>query len=170
MLTKFNSLLPFDFHLSTRIFKMKLKKLLAVCGLGLCFMSSAFAAEHLIHPSALANRSNTAEFNKAMMPGFCEIEVLNRTGEAVSVYGTFRDGAQLNVDMGAYTSYYYNLYYPDYDGLWRCHYYMYLTITNYHDNWSYPLYDNYYAQVNTSIVVGYGLAVKKQLKVEVTKK
>lgn len=149
---------------------MKLKSLLAVCGLGLGLLSSAFAADRIIHPNALSNRSNTAEFNKTMQPGYCEIEILNRTAEAVSVYGTYRDGAILNVDMGGYASYPYSLYYPDYDRVWRCHVYMYLRITNYHDDWSLPLYDNYYAQVDSTIRIVYGLGLNKQLKVEVTKK
>ena len=93
---------------------MKLKSLLFVCGLGL--MSSLFAGNRHIHPDADAGKSAAAGVtDKAMLPGYCEIEVINSSYQNVSVYGTFEDNSQMmpfDVYSGDYP-HYISLFYKD---------------------------------------------------------
>ncbi|MCA0403378.1 MAG: hypothetical protein LCH30_06205 [Proteobacteria bacterium] len=69
---------------------MKLRALLFT----LCFaiFSTSFATNsHHTHPKA-----NTADSKKAVkMAGYCEVEIVNRSYDDVTVYGRFDDGSPL---------------------------------------------------------------------------
>lgn len=73
---------------------------------------------------------------KMMLPGYCEIEILNRSFEPVHVSGTFIDGGYLEAfDIFPHE-------YPHYITLqyWGCQPGMYLTISNFN---GYVIYSGY---------------------------
>lgn len=143
---------------------MRLKTLLFVCGLGV--MSSLFAANRHVHPSADADKSQTAVANKAMMPGFCEIEIINRSFDNVTVFGTYEDNALIipfDIFANSYP-HYVSLYYRDFDGIYRCHNSMYISIETFNH---YPVYSTYTRVGSTINIVPY---LNKQIKAEVKTK
>lgn len=106
-----------------------------------CLASSVFADNRHIHPSVKAN-SDTASAKKAMMPDYCEIEIINNSYDHVTIFGTFEDGATLiPFDIYRYEyPHYISLYYPDFDGVYRCHSTMFLHIETFDH---YTLFSNY---------------------------
>lgn len=98
---------------------MKLKSLLFVSCLGLLTSVYADSNRH-VHPQA--NTGPSVE-KRAMMPGYCEIEVLNDGYDDIRVYGRFDDDTLLE-PFDIYRMerpHYISLYYRDRDGLMRCH-------------------------------------------------
>jgi hypothetical protein len=73
---------------------MKLKSLLFIC----CFslLSSAFADNRHIHPRANDKVDAKSAAKGARWPGYCEIEVVNRSNDDVNVFGTFDDGSTMD--------------------------------------------------------------------------
>lgn len=133
---------------------MKLKSLLLVCCLGL--FSSAFAANMHMHPKAEKEKSKQA----VSWPGYCEIEVVNRSFENVVVSGEFDDGSPLipfNIySYGFDTPHYISLYY-----FGRCHAGMILHVDTFS---GYPLYSAYTYRQSTVTIVPY---LKNQVKAQV---
>ena len=143
---------------------MKLKSLLFVCSLGV--MSSLFAANRHVHPESDANKTQAAVADKAMMPGFCEIEIINRSFDNVTVFGTYEDSSQI-VPFDIYSNenpHYVSLYYRDFDGIYRCHNTMYVAIETFNH---YPVYSAYTRVGSTINVVPY---LNKQIRAEVKTK
>ena len=143
---------------------MKLKSLLFVCGLGV--MSSLFAGNRHIHTESVTDKAQTAVASKAMMPGFCEIEIINRSYDHVTVFGTYEDNSQIApFDIFSYGyPQYISLFYRDFDGVYRCHNTMYLAIETFNH---YPVYTGYTMVGSTINIVPY---LNKQVKAEVRKK
>lgn len=143
---------------------MRLKSLLVVCGLGV--MSSLFAANRHVHTDSNTDKSQAVLANKAMMPGYCEIEIINRSYDNVTVFGTYEDNSQI-APFDIFTNeypHYISLFYRDYDGLYRCHNSMYIAIETFNH---YPVYSSYTRVGSTINVVPY---LNKQVKVEVRTK
>lgn len=71
---------------------MKLKSLLLVSCLGLLTSVYADSNRH-VHPQADAGTTGAKSVAKrAMMPGYCDIEVVNDGYDDIRVYGVFDDG------------------------------------------------------------------------------
>jgi hypothetical protein len=143
---------------------MKLRSLILGICLSLC--TSVFAAnnQHL-HPQA-NNTDNQPATNGSVAknlkyPGYCEIEIINRSFSNVSVYGTFDDGTSLQpFDIYSFESpHYISLYYYGY-----CHYGMNIYINTFGGSYVY----SGYTPVGTTIRVVPYLA--NQLKAEISKK
>lgn len=147
-----------DFN--TKGVNMKLKNLLFVCCLGL--LSTSYAQNHHAHPKAEEAKTNTAAMTKkAMLPGFCEIEVINSSYDHVTVYGRFDDGSALK-PFNIYSfenPHYIDLYYYGY-----CHRDMYLDIVTFS---GYHIYSGYTRAETTVRIVPY---LKNQVKAEVKSK
>lgn len=137
---------------------MKLKSLL-LCWC-LCMVSSVYAANHHLHPNDGPIEKSFTDKNFTW-PGYCEIEIINRSYQDIYVYGDFDDGYRLDPFM-IYSfegPHYISLFYYGY-----CHSGMYLYIST---DQGYLLYSGY-AQRRSSIrVVPY---YSNQMKVEITKK
>lgn len=137
---------------------MKLKSLLfSLC---LSMLSSAYATNQHIHPNDGPVEKSPTDKNFTW-PGYCEIEIINRSYQDVYVYGEFDDGYRLDpfVIYSFEGPHYISLYYYGY-----CHSGMYLYIST---EQGYLLYSGY-AQRRSSIrVVPY---YANQMKVEVTAK
>ena len=123
---------------------MKLKALL------LCittFLSLTAHSEITRHSHKLGTelKANSNVSKKIMMPGYCEIEIINRSFEPVLVSGRFIDGAYLD----AFEIYPYE--YPHYISLqyWGCQQGMYLNISN---RYGYHIYSGYTPVYQTVIV------------------
>lgn len=72
---------------------MKIKSLVLLLALGLG--QTALASNNIhSHPSVQANPA-TAAAKKAMMPGYCEIEIINDSNAPILVGGRFDDGSYL---------------------------------------------------------------------------
>ena len=135
---------------------MRLK--LVVLGFCVIFCSSVFAINRHIHPQA--NNKELAPIEKKFdWPGYCEIEIINRSYEDVRVYGVFDDG----YPMEPFTIYsfegphYISLYVYGY-----CHAGMDLYI----DTWSgYHLYAGYTPRRRSIRIVPY---LSNQLKAEIS--
>ncbi|KTD16565.1 hypothetical protein [Legionella jordanis] len=140
---------------------MKLKSLLFVCCFGL--LTSAFADNHHFHPQANKAEANAAAAkptDKAKLPGYCEIEIINSSFDDVRVYGVFDDGTTLNpFSIYSYEApHYIDLFYYGY-----CHAGMNLWIDTYS---GYRVYAGYTYTNSTVRIVPY----LKQTKVEITSK
>lgn len=139
---------------------MKLKSLLFVCCLGL--LSSAFAQNRHVHPQAKpADVKAVAGAKNAMLPGYCEIEIINDSYDNLSVFGQFDDGSYLN-SFNIYrfdAPHYVSLYYYGY-----CHAWMNLYIKTFS---GYSVYAGYTPVNSTIRVVPY---LKNQIKAEVSTK
>ena len=137
---------------------MKLRSL--VFGLCVSLCSSVFAANQHLHPQA-NNTDKAPQDKKVSYPGFCEIEIINRSFEHVSVYGVFDDGASLEpFNVYSFESpHYISLYYYGY-----CHSGMNLFINTFDGDY---LYSGYTPTGTTIRIVPY---LAKQLKVELSKK
>ncbi|HHF7377507.1 hypothetical protein Lfee_0070 [Legionella feeleii] len=102
---------------------MKLKSLLFVSCLGL--LTSVYADNNRhVHPQANADAAEAKSVMKrAMMPGYCEIEVVNDGYDDIRVYGVFDDGTLLEpFNIYRYERpHYISLLYRDGDGVMRCH-------------------------------------------------
>ena len=137
---------------------MKIKSVLLGLCISLC--STVFASNMHKHPEDKTVEKTSKE-QTMKSPGYCEIEIINRSFDNVTVSGMFDDG----YSMLPFTVYsfgmpqYIDMYYYGY-----CHAGMSLFI----DAWSgYRVYAGY-TQTNTTIhVVPY---LTNQLKAEVTKK
>lgn len=85
-----------------------------ICFISCLFLSgSIFAGKYHSYNSFADNISIN---NPKMLPGYCEIEVINNSFDNVTVFGTFEDGSSLNpfniLSLGdpQYISLYYNGY------------------------------------------------------------
>jgi hypothetical protein len=141
----------------------KWKSLLFVCGLGL--MSTLFAGNRHIHPEDGTKQAQGVAA-KAMMPGFCEIELINSSFDNVSVYGRFDDGSSM-IPFNIYSfegPHYVSLFYYNY-----CHRDMYLDIITFS---GYHIYSGYTSVDSTVRLVPYGtpLTGKSGVKAEVRAK
>lgn len=133
---------------------MKLQSLLFVCCLSL--MSSLFADSRHVHPKADTNQAKVDTKN-AMLPGFCQIEIINSSFDNVTVYGTFDDGTPL-IPFNVYSfesPHYISLYYYNY-----CHRNMYLDIVTFS---GYHIYSSYTRTESTIRIVPY---LANQIKAE----
>lgn len=111
---------------------MKIRSLLLISILSLS--ATAFADNRHVQAaddtSKEAGKSASLSENKAMVPGFCEVEIINDSYENLTVYGTWEN----NVVMEPFNFYryeyphYISLYYRDADGISRCHNTMFITI------------------------------------------
>lgn len=136
---------------------MKLKMLLLVGCFSLA--SNLFAANVHKHPQAEAQTAKPSE-KKLMSPGYCEIEIINRSFTDVSVYGTFDDNSPVDFDVYRGDGpHYISLYYYGY-----CHQDMYLEIYPLH-NHSYPIYSGITAVNSTVLIDTY---LKNQAKASVS--
>lgn len=129
---------------------MKLRLLLFICCLGF----TTFAAAAHNHPKA----ENTVN---SMRPGFCQIEIINNSFDAVTVYGQFDDGATL-IPFDIYPfegPQYISLFYYGY-----CHRDMYLDLVTFY---GYHFYSGYTSVDSTIRIVPY---LNKQIKAEIRKK
>jgi hypothetical protein len=135
---------------------MKSKSLLFVCGLGL--MSSLFAENRHVHPDMDASKSATTAENKAMVPGYCEVEIINSSYDNVTVTGRFDDGSPL-IPFNIYSferPYYISLFYYGY-----CHRDIFLDIVTFN---GYHVYTAYTPTESTVRIVPY---LTNQVKAEV---
>lgn len=105
---------------------MKCKSLLLCVAMFLSLVGHASTNRHT-HKAPSDSNARSEMTKKMMMPGYCEIEIVNRSFEPVHVSGTFLDGDWLD----AFDIYPYE--YPHYISLqyWGCQRGMYLTITNF---------------------------------------
>jgi len=137
---------------------MKLKSLLLGLGFSLC--STVFAANHHSHPQDDTKQVASAASGMTW-PAYCEIEVINRSYDDVTVSGIFDDGLSMQ-PFNVYSfeaSHYISLYYYGY-----CHAGMDLYINTFYGDYVY----SGYTPVNRTIrIVPY---LTKQLKAEVTTK
>lgn len=159
LLTKYNSLLPFDLQFVVDGAFMKIKSLLLVCCLGL--MSHVFADNRHIHPKADLKPSTSSSLKNAFYPGYCEIEVINSSFDDVTVYGTFDDGSNLQpFTVYSFESpHYISLFYYSY-----CHRDMWLDIVTYN---GYHVYSGFTRPDTTVRIVPY---LAKQVKAEIKAK
>ena len=135
---------------------MKLKSLILVLCVSLC--SSVFATNQ--HSHLVANNTDNSPLDKnSTLPGYCEIEIINRSYEDVRVYGVFDDGVYLD----PFTIYsfegphFISLYFYGY-----CHQGMDLYI----DTWSgYHLYAGYTPRRRSIRIVPY---LTNQLKADIS--
>ena len=153
---------------------MKLKSLLVA----ICFslVGHAFAANQHLHPKAneVDNNKSSVAAKPSMLPGYCEIELINSTYNDVNVYGTFDDGAPLMpFRMYSFESpHYISLFYYGY-----CHSGMRITIESIQFPYNVVIYDAWTYANSTVRVVPYlnkGINGKdskdKTIKVEVSAK
>lgn len=145
---------------------MNLKSLLLACCF--CLSMSAFAentqshagAYHL-YPGSEQEKTSATDKGSVKMPGFCEIEIVNNSARAISVYGVYEDGVRLPpfaifaYEYPQYISLYYNGY---------CHNGMDIYIDSYY--FGYHLYAAY-TYAGTSLYVN--PFQKDQQKVEIRK-
>lgn len=133
---------------------MKLKSLLFIA----CFslFTNLFAANLHLHPKA--DTADKQTINKGITyPGFCQIEIINRSFTDVRVYGVFDDGnvVDFNIyrfEQPHYISLFYNFY---------CHNMMYITIQS-----PYATLYSDWTNVNSTIrILPY---LQKQAKAEVS--
>ena len=85
---------------------MKFSSVLFSVFLGFC--SFCYAESEHLHEAKLLDIKGV---------GNCEIEIINQSGEAVRIYGSFDDGSNLRsfiVDAADESSHYISLYYYDY--------------------------------------------------------
>lgn len=107
---------------------------------------SAFAdANRHGHKASGDKTAQMAQNKKMMVPGYCEIEIINRSYEPVNVTGNFIDGDWLD----PFSIYPYE--YPHYISLsyFGCQPGMYLTISNFH---GYVLYTGYTPVYQTLVI------------------
>jgi hypothetical protein len=134
---------------------MKLRSLLYVVCLG--FLTTVFADNRHGYPNT---DTNTAT-KKTMLPGYCEIEIINNSYSDVTIYGTFDDGAPLspfNVYRLGIPQYIDLFYYDPMKDKYRCHDDMYLDIVTYN---GYHIYSGYTRTGTTVELVPY---LTKQIK------
>lgn len=138
---------------------MKIKSLFLICCLSL--ISSVFAANRHIHPKVDMNTAAVSATKNAMVPGYCEIQINNRSFDNVTVYGTFDDGiAMTPFDIYAFEQpHYISLYYYGY-----CHRDMYLNIVTFS---GYPVYSGYTRADSAVNIVPY---LTNQVKAEIKAK
>lgn len=138
---------------------MKLKSLLFICCLTM--LGSVSAADRHMHPKNDSNTMAASSTKNAFSPGYCEIEVLNRSFDDVTVYGTFDDGSAL-IPFNAYSfesPHYISLFYYNY-----CHRNMYLDVVTFD---GYHIYSGY-TRVDTTVkIVPY---LTNQVKAEIQAK
>lgn len=105
---------------------MKLKTLMLCVAMVLSSFAYTAATRHT-HKLPAEAKAQSETSKKMMMPGYCEIEIINRSFEPVHVSGTFIDGDWLDpFDIYPFES-------PHYISLqyWGCQNGMYLTISNF---------------------------------------
>lgn len=136
---------------------MKLK--LFIVGLGMSLCSVVFAANEHVHPDA-QKRANTPASGMTW-PSYCEIEIVNRSLDDVTVSGIFDDGIPLQ-SFNVYSfeqPHYISLYYYGY-----CHAGMDLDIHTFYGDY---IYSGYTPVGRTIRIVSY---LGKQAKAEVVAK
>ncbi|KTD60267.1 hypothetical protein Lsan_2045 [Legionella santicrucis] len=151
---------------------MKLKSLLFAICFGL--FGHAVAANQHMHPKAneVDNNKNSVS-RPSMLPGYCQIEVINRSYDDVYVYGIFDDGIGLPAFMvpSFDSPHYIDLFYYGY-----CHSGMRVTIESIRFPYNVVIYDQFTTVNSTVRIVPYlanGLNKSendKNVKVEVTAK
>ncbi|KTD53049.1 hypothetical protein Lqui_0004 [Legionella quinlivanii] len=136
---------------------MKLKALLFVSCFGL--LGSSYAENHHVYPKADAVQAQASTQKGAMLPGYCEIEVINSSFDNVTVYGTFDDGTTLTpFDVYTFESpHYIDLFYYGY-----CHKTMYLDIVTFS---GYHIYSGY-TRVNSTVRIVPYLNKQPKFKLE----
>lgn len=136
---------------------MKLKSLFFVgC---LSFLSMSYAADRYVHPEAgNADAKNVSQ--KEMTPGYCEIEIINRSYDDVRVYGVFDDFTPMKpFKVYSYgSSAYISLYYKSY-----CHLGMNLYVDTWNDHIN--IFTGY-VKVNTTLNVVPYLANKVKIEIQ----
>ncbi|MCC5791539.1 MAG: hypothetical protein JJT82_02890 [Legionellaceae bacterium] len=129
---------------------MKLKTLLVCTALALSSLAFATGSRHMHQSPVDSNNTESAVQKKMMLPGYCQIEVINRSFEPVNVSGRFIDGDWLD----PFTIYPYE--YPHYISLYYygCQPGMYLTISNVNGHLIYDRYTAVYQVVTVQASVG----------------
>lgn len=137
---------------------MKLRAII----LGFCvgFCSSVLAVNQHIHPQ-VGNGDNKSTEKNVGYPGYCEIEIINRSFDDVTVYGIFDDGVTMEpFNIYSFESpHYISLYYYNY-----CHAGMNLYIDTFS---GYHVYSGYTYAKSTVRIVPYWA---NQLKAEIVNK
>ena len=136
---------------------MALRSLLLI----FCFalMNVAFADNRHVYPKADAHADKAN--NKAFLPGYCQIEIINSSFDHVTVYGVFDDGLPLTpFNVTSFGSpHYISLYYYNY-----CHSDMYLDVVTFS---GYHIYSGI-TRTNTSLrIIPY---LKNQVRAEIISK
>jgi len=131
-------------------------KIFALCLLAAIGLSLQAGQNRHIHQSV-----KKADSQKMMLPGFCEIEVINRSYDPVHVTGQYLDGAYLTpFDIYPYDSpHYISVYY------YGCQDGMYLTIRDFS---GYVMYSGYTPVYQTLVI--YPTFGNKQSAVKSSKK
>lgn len=145
---------------------MKLKMLFLAGCFGL--LSSAYAAEHShSYPQANGDAAEKSSLKSGVTsPGYCGIEIVNRTYRGVFVEGRFDDGTPLSFVVDAFDApHVIHLdYYDRRFGYSFCHSGMNITIEDYRGD---IIYSGYTLEGTTLNVVPY---LNSQAKIEVKKK
>lgn len=123
-----------------------------------------------LHPS-VGTAPQTLTGEKTLLPGFCDVELINQSFTLVDVYGTFDDGAPMRpftLYPGSENRQYISLYYASPGQPAYCHSGIYLSIFRTEDN--YPLYNAYTSVHSTIYVTSYfnrGQSQKPEIRVNV---
>ena len=116
-----------------------------IVGLCLSLCSTVFAGDRHLHPQA-NNSDDTSSKKNISLPGYCEIEVINRSYDNVKVYGVYNDGLTME-PFNVYSferPHYISLFYYGY-----CHLGMNLDIVT----WSgYHKYSDY-TEIGTTVQI-----------------
>ena len=139
---------------------MKFKSLFFIGCLTL--LSTAYADDRYIHPATTPADAKAAK--NMMTPGYCEIEVLNRSYDDVRVYGVYDDFTPMKAfkvysyGSAVYISLFYNGY---------CHSGMNLFVDNWDDD--YNIFTGY-VKTNTTLRIVPYYNLTNKLKVEILPK
>ena len=132
---------------------MKLKAFIFVLCISL--FGSAFAGNRHYHQS---NSGHVVK--KSMLPGYCEVEIINNSYEDVNVFAHFEDGSTISFPVYSHSSpEYVDLFYRGY-----CHSFITLHITT---MGGYPVYYGPVAAGTTIRVIPY---LMNKIKAEINKR
>ena len=124
-----------------------------------CLLTNVFAANQHQHPQAAKSADAQSAGKSAMMPAYCEIEIVNDSYDNVHVFGVFDDGTSLppfNIHINE-SAHYISLYYYGY-----CHAGMSLYVDTFN---GFHVYSGY-TPANTTIHVlpYFGNMVKAEVR------